>query len=78
MAAKIPTNIEKTRDKDHGWASYTFPSEKREISITLIIITWTADLQCTEVLCFFLSIYGHNDVHFRVTTKKLFNLPPLM
>lgn len=28
MAVNIPKNIENTRDNDHGWLLYTFPSKK--------------------------------------------------
>lgn len=30
MAVNIPKNIENTRDNDHGWLLYTFPSKKKK------------------------------------------------
>lgn len=33
MAVNIPKNIENTRDNDHGWMLYTFPSKEKIVAM---------------------------------------------
>lgn len=48
MAVNIPKKIENTRDNDHGWLLYTFPSEKKIMSKR--IADCSCNIQCTEVV----------------------------